>query len=831
MRVSRPIRDGLPEAPEWPAPGESDPDRHQPTAARPTTAPAERGGPEPRRVFLSHTAELRDLPESRSFVAAVASAVSRAGDELVDGTADPRPTARLDRDAVAGADVHLLLAGFRYGVTVPERPELSYPEHEFEVAGELGIPRLVFLLGDRVQGSAALFVDPRHGGRQVGFRLRLRDSGVVTSDVDSPDHAETVVYEALTALRRARCALAPPGRAWSLPARPAGFAGRTQQLAALRAALTGPRPAVVQTLHGGGGAGKTSIAVEYAYRHAEDYDIAWWIPAERVDLVPDRLAALARALRLAEPTDHLSAAVARLLAELRGQDRWLLVFDDVVDPDAVAPFLPGGTGHVLIASTEPNRGSAAALGVGHLTRRESVALLRSRLPDVADRDADQMASALDDMPLAVDQAAALLAATDWTASAYLGLLRENTQRMRSRHGPAAGQPVPMAAAWHVAFDQLAGTEQAAAQLVTLAAWLAPEPVPLTVFTDHPTVLPEPLATSAGDPLEWARVLEVLRQRAIARVGPDTLLLHRIAAALVRVHNPLTAPERGWAAQAVAVVRAAVPDRAPVWQAMLPHIVTVTDPARDTRAVADDVGSLSEGLATHLHTRGAPRAARPYFERCYRQYMASLGEDHPSTLAAANNLAIVLREVGELDQADKLDQDILNRLGHILGHDDEEHPRTRTVAIDLSTPTERRKNAARPRPAKPPRTEKPARAEKPARTEKPVRQHKAQHQEKAQNPEKPARTATRQAAATPTVPVAARPAPRRGTIDQRVSAEHEQARKQCQDILERRRRILGQNHPDTLDCADRLAKILHSLGEDDQARELERWVAQSRAARS
>lgn len=47
------------------------------------------------------------------------------------------------------------------------------------------------------------------------------------------------------------------------------------------------------------------------------------------------------------------------------------------------------------------------------------------------------------------------------------------------------------------------------QLVTLAAWLAPEPIPLTVFTDHLTVLPEPLATTAGDPLEWARMVSVL----------------------------------------------------------------------------------------------------------------------------------------------------------------------------------------------------------------------------------------------------------------------------------------------------------------------------------
>src|ERR1700754_4141802 len=95
--------------------------------------------PEPRRVFLSHTGELRDLPEPRSFVTAVAAAVQHGGDVLLDLThlsADPPAPAQLDRTAVAGSDVFVLLAGFRYGTPVPDRPELSYAEHEFEVAGE-----------------------------------------------------------------------------------------------------------------------------------------------------------------------------------------------------------------------------------------------------------------------------------------------------------------------------------------------------------------------------------------------------------------------------------------------------------------------------------------------------------------------------------------------------------------------------------------------------------------------------------------------------------------------------------------------------------------------
>jgi hypothetical protein len=268
---------------------------------------------------------------------------------------------------------------------------------------------------------------------------------------------------------------------------------------------------------------------------------------------------------------------------------------------------------VIITSRNPDwTGIATPLPVQEFTRAESVRLLRSRLPRLAAGDAARVAGTLGDLPLAVDQAAALLAETGMAVQAYLDLLAERTHDVLAQGDPPGGYPVSLTASWTVAFDRLATDNPAALRLLTLAAWLSPEPVPLTLITDHTARLPAELAIIAADPLALAKVTATLRRRALARITTGSLQLHRVPTALLRARAGRLGEDGGWPATAARLLAAAAPADPwnnpavwPAWRQLLPHVLAVVDPTRDLDEVTDDVRRLLGRAAAYLNTRGEP----------------------------------------------------------------------------------------------------------------------------------------------------------------------------------------------------------------------------------
>lgn len=465
------------------------------------------------------------------------------------------------------------------------------------------------------------------------------------------------------------------GRIWGgVPARNLDFTGRETLLAAVHNALQSGDRAVVQALHGVGGVGKTQLAIEYAHRHANEYDIVWWLNSENPALIGEQFAALAAELVSptvgAAPLDVMRRAV---LAALHERTRWLLVFDNAEKPEDITGWLPGGRGHVLITSRAHTWHEVAVpVDVDVMDRAESVSMLLDRVRDLAEHDAELAAEALGDLPLAVAQAAAFMADTGMPVAEYTGLLRNRATEILHEGRPPT-YSAPLAAVIQIGFDRLRSSDPDAAQVASVCAFLAPEPVPAEWFPRADRNLPEPLNVSASNPIAWRKVISRLRGTGLIRMSGDTLLMHRLTQAIIREHLPRQEAEAALAT-AVQILAsnhpgdAEVPAHWPDWARIRPHLLAL-DPADSYDPGLRD---LALDGTWYLIRRGDADAAYNMVRRMNEQWRIKLGEEHLHTLRSANHLARAMHELGDYELAQNLAVDTLNQFRRIAGPD---HPDT------------------------------------------------------------------------------------------------------------------------------------------------------------
>jgi hypothetical protein len=443
----------------------------------------------------------------------------------------------------------------------------------------------------------------------------------------------------------------------SLPLRPALLAGRAELLAGLETRLvdgpgTGPR---VVALYGLGGAGKTSVAVEYAHRHLAEFAIAWQLPAEDPELLLAefaRLAAQLGARKRRDVRDPVASVHAVLAAFPAG---WLLVFDNAPSQQAVQRFLPpAGRGRVLITSQSAAWPPGWAVQVPVLGTVVAAEFLVSRTGDPDERAAENLAEGLGGLPLALEQAAAYIQAAATSLAGYVSVFQERRADLLAR-GQAAGHPADVAATLGLALARLGEEAPAAVGLLRLLACLAPEPVPLTLLLADAQVAgklaPEIAATAGpllGDPVAVGDAVAALRRYSLVTPAGDGLVLvHRLVQAVTLAQVPVEVGSQ-WQQAAAALVEAAIPaDTAlpaawPTYAVLLPH----------ARAVLALTSSGRRRIADYLGQSGSYLAARDLWQLiadAYRQDEA-YGPEHPDTLAARHELAFWTGRAGDVARA-------------------------------------------------------------------------------------------------------------------------------------------------------------------------------------
>lgn len=468
--------------------------------------------------------------------------------------------------------------------------------------------------------------------------------------------------------------------AWNIPKRNEFFTGRLEILEQLQNTLqTDHNVAINQVIHGLGGIGKSQITIEYAYRNEKDYDIAWWINAETKTTIEAALAELTDSLNLPEKqaTDQ-NIKVRAALDHLNKTPNWLIIFDNVESSDDIWAHIPKA-GHSIITTRNQNlHGFKQSIPIDIWADKEALQFVKTRLENANDEEITQLCELLGNLPLAMEQAVAYIAASELSILDYLEIFNKNQQKYLSTSSiPKEEYNATVATTWKLAIQKIWESKPAAIELLNMCAFMAPDDIPLDLITKQVEALPESLQALLSDKGEMAEMRLLFKRYSIASIKYETLSMHRLVQSVIRHGLAETQAKQslGFVVEVMAKSFHGTHIQQdvhiwPAYKAWHLHILICGKYAQEQEVNLARVGYLYNNLAAYLSTIGLYDQVESLYIEASDIYAKVQGKEHPNYGTSLNNLALLYDDQGQYEKAEPLYIESRDIRAKVLG---KEHP--------------------------------------------------------------------------------------------------------------------------------------------------------------
>ena len=526
---------------------------------------------------------------------------------------------------------------------------------------------------------------------ELGFVLKVED--------ERNTHGKQVDQEVESSVSQAQ-------KIWNVPyRRNPFFTGREEILVYLHTILSKNKAAALtqaQAISGLGGIGKTQIALEYAYRYRESYDTFLWVTAPSRDTLIADFIVLANLLHLPErdeqDQDIVISAVKRWLAT---HSNWLLIIDNVDDPEAVADILPMPTkGRVLLTTRLQGLGPLAQrvevekMGIGEgilfLLRRAKAFASDATLDEVTVEEqalVAEIVTTLDGLPLALDQAGAYIEETQCGFLGYLELYRQHRKELLKRRSTSLlvpDHPESVTTTWSLSFQKVEKENAAAATLLQLFAFLHPDAIPeemITMEADAPDPILGPVAINL---VEVNIALGTLLRYSLIRRNTEAQLLsvHRLVQAVLK-DSMNKDQQHTWAKRAIHAINRAFPHvELNTWKQCgrcLPHAQTSLAYIDEYDLAFPEAAHLFNKAATYLSIHAQYAQAEVFLQKALAIRQSILPSPHSDTAFTLNDLGVLYLAQGKYQQSEPLLLQALSICEQAFGF---EHPDTASSLHNL-----------------------------------------------------------------------------------------------------------------------------------------------------
>jgi hypothetical protein len=308
------------------------------------------------------------------------------------------------------------------------------------------------------------------------------------------------------------------------------FTGRKKVLDDIKTTLYQFKTASLFGLHG---LGKTSAAVEYAYRSFDEYDFIIFVLANRNDFFLSLAKCAADVgLPLGENVkDEQKAAGFRLWLEK--QKNFLLILDNVDKVEQVKAYLPTpNNGHLLFTSNfSAIKTAGKEVEINEMESAEAELLLYRRAKEISDAKAadipadeleiiKQIVAEVGFLPLAINISGSYIARKQKTFAQYLELYKKYSNKLLAEYDEAdVNYPKSLLTSFSLSYESITKPKDdskeetfiadATANCLKSCVFMLPDQMPEEILRMSAALLSDSSASFAADDFLWDEVVENL----------------------------------------------------------------------------------------------------------------------------------------------------------------------------------------------------------------------------------------------------------------------------------------------------------------------------------
>ncbi len=431
------------------------------------------------------------------------------------------------------------------------------------------------------------------------------------------------------------------------------------------------------------GTGKTHLAAAMTREHLDEQaaDLVVWISATGRDAVVGGYAQALHAAGVPAPGEGPERAAAAFVDWLASTDRpWLVVLDDLNDPAAIEGLWPRGpAGRVLVTTDLRDIGQppdSRMLAVGAFSQREALWYLSERLR--ADHDqrmgAPDVVAELDLLPVALGQAAAVLAETGMDCHRFRALVAGRRSQLSSNS--AGRHAATVAATWSLSIELADSLPPAglAGRALALISMLGAHGIPGMVLTSQAAcayITGSGGSSPAGDDRPARTAVYNLARAGLVTIDAGdaarTVLAHSLVQAIAQQNLPSAERDRA--------ARAAADALAQAWSSRgLPE--AVGQALRDCAAQVRQTGGavlwtpqchpMLVRAGQSLEAGGLSGQAAAYWEAMLRTSQRQFGPEHADSVRFRDFLGAAFEASGRMDEAIATYRDVVSDQENAVG---------------------------------------------------------------------------------------------------------------------------------------------------------------------